>query len=122
MPIVWQQDPTISFCIAGATPPEAILDLTQDSRIQVVANPDNMSNVAKNCTLTIVPLRIGGGTRIKILHSMAMGLPVVSTSLGCEGLAIVDNVHLLIRDQPEAFATAILQLLSDQDLQKKVAP
>ncbi|KAM3094102.1 tetratricopeptide repeat protein [Phormidesmis sp. 146-35] len=120
LPIVWQQDPTICFWMAGADPPQAILDLAQDSRIRVIANPETMSDVAQNCQMTIVPLRIGGGTRIKILHSMAMGLPVVTTSLGCEGLAIMEGVHLLIRDQPESFAEAILQLLSDDELQEKL--
>jgi glycosyltransferase involved in cell wall biosynthesis len=49
-----------------------------------------------------------------------MGLPVVSTSLGCEGLAVTDEVHLLIRDEPEAFAQAVLQLLFDRELQQKL--
>lgn len=118
LPIVWQHNENVTFCIAGAEPPPAILDLTQDPRIMVVANPENMSDVAKTCQITVVPLRIGGGTRIKILHSMAMGLPVVSTGLGCEGLAVTDGVHLLIRDQPETFAAAILQLLADAELQQ----
>jgi tetratricopeptide (TPR) repeat protein len=118
LPIVWQHQAHVTFCIAGAEPPQAILDLTQDSRVTVVANPENMSDVAATCQITVVPLRIGGGTRIKILHSMAMGLPVVSTSLGCEGLAVADGVHLLVRDQPEDFAAAILQLCSDLKLQQ----
>jgi glycosyltransferase involved in cell wall biosynthesis/Flp pilus assembly protein TadD len=120
LPIVWQQDPTISFWMAGADPPQMILDLAQDSRIRVIANPESMSDVAQDCQMTIVPLRVGGGTRIKILHSMAMGLPVVTTRLGCEGLAIVEGVHLLVRDHPKAFAEAILQLLSDGELQEKL--
>lgn len=118
LPLLWQKNPHLQFCIAGADPPKAILDFSQDSRITVIANPENMSDVAKACQLTVVPLRIGGGTRIKILHSMAMGLPVVSTSLGCEGLTVTDQVHLLIRDQPEAFAEAILHLISNPELQQ----
>lgn len=82
----------------------------------MIANLENMSDVAKICQITVVPLRFGGGTRIGILHSLAMGLSVVSTSLGCEGLAVTDSVHLLVRDQPEAFATAVLQLLTDGEL------
>ena len=70
--------------------------------------------------LTIVPLRSGGGTRIKILHSMALGLPVVSTSMGSFGLPLVDGQHLLIRDDPEKFAKAIIEILSDPDLAQRL--
>jgi glycosyltransferase involved in cell wall biosynthesis len=75
-----------------------------------------MSDIARMCCLTVAPMRVGGGTRIKILHSMAMGLPVVSTSLGCEGLSVVDGRQLLIRDQPDQFAEAVLRLISDPAL------
>ena len=61
-------------------------------------------------------MRIGGGTRIKILHALAMGLPVLSTSLGCEGLSVVNREHILIEDERDSFADAVLQLLSDQSL------
>jgi glycosyltransferase involved in cell wall biosynthesis len=61
----------------------------------------------------IVPLRAGGGTRLKILNSWAMGKPVVSTSIGCEGLAAVDGENILIRDDPKAFAHAVEAVLDD---------
>jgi tetratricopeptide (TPR) repeat protein len=118
LPEIWQRNSQIECWIAGATPPPEIYDLATDPRVQVIANPDNMETIAAQCCLTIVPLRIGGGTRIKILHSMAMGLPVVSTSLGCEGLNVVDNQHLLMRDQPIAFAEAVVQLISDPTLRQ----
>lgn len=120
LPIIWQHNPAVAFCIAGAEPPQTVLDFAQDARITVVANPEQMSEVARHCCMTVVPLRIGSGTRIKILHSMAMGLPVVSTALGCEGLAVEDGVHLLVRDHPEAFAQAILQLLEPGELQQNL--
>jgi polysaccharide biosynthesis protein PslH len=68
----------------------------------------------------IVPLRVGGGTRLKILNSWAMGKPVVTTSIGCEGLAAQDGVNLLIRDRPEDFAAAILRVLRDGDLRRRL--
>lgn len=64
----------------------------------------------------IVPLRAGGGTRLKILNSWAMGKPVVSTSLGCEGLAAIDGENILIRDDPKDFARAILTVLEDGEV------
>ena len=61
-------------------------------------------------------MRIGSGTRIKILHSMALGLPVVSTPLGCEGLSVSDGDNILIRETPEQFAEAVLALMRDAKL------
>ena len=66
----------------------------------------------------IVPLRAGGGTRLKILNSWAMGKPVVSTSVGCEGLAAVDGDNILIRDSPRDFARAVASVLSDAGLRR----
>jgi tetratricopeptide (TPR) repeat protein/glycosyltransferase involved in cell wall biosynthesis len=120
LPLIWQQNPSVRFCIAGAEPPPQILDLMQEPRIQVIANPDDMGEVAQDCCMTVVPLRIGSGTRIKILHSMAMGLPVISTRLGCEGLQVVDGQHLLVRDQPTDFAAAVQQLIGDPALQQRL--
>ena len=120
LPRIWQKDPTISLVIAGRNPPQKVRSLASNPRIEVFANPEDMSEIAKDCCLTVVPLRIGGGTRIKIPHSMAMGLPVVSTSLGSEGLSVVDGVHILIRDEPEQFADAVLQIISDPALRNNL--
>lgn len=68
----------------------------------------------------IVPLRIGGGTRLKILNSWAMGKPVISTSVGCEGLAAADGENLLIRDDPRAFAEAIVAVSRDRGLRRRL--
>jgi glycosyltransferase involved in cell wall biosynthesis len=68
----------------------------------------------------IVPLRAGSGTRLKILNSWAMGKPVVSTSIGCEGLAAVDGENILIRDDPREFASAILRVLDDPGLAQRL--
>ncbi len=118
LPLIWQQNPQIECWIAGANPPSTLEQSVTDRRIAIIANPERMEDVAQQCCCTIVPLRIGGGTRIKILHAMAMGLPVISTSLGCEGLTVVDHQHLLIRDQPMAFAQATVQLVADATLRQ----
>jgi glycosyltransferase involved in cell wall biosynthesis len=68
----------------------------------------------------IVPLRIGGGTRLKILDAWAMGKAIVSTSVGCEGLEAVDGVNILIRDSPEEFAAAVSLVLRDDDLRRRL--
>ena len=120
-PQIQQQNQKISLCIAGREPPKIIKQLTtSNSEIEVIADPKDMSAVAQQCSIAIVPLRLGSGTRIKILHSMAMGLPVISTSLGCEGLEVTDEVHLLIRDNPKEFAQAVLKVNSDEYLRNNL--
>jgi polysaccharide biosynthesis protein PslH len=68
----------------------------------------------------IVPIRVGGGTRIKILDAWAMGKAVVSTSIGCEGLRAEDGRNILIRDDPDEFADAVSTVLGDADLRKRL--
>jgi glycosyltransferase involved in cell wall biosynthesis len=113
MPLVWEKDPSVRLCIAGLNPPKEIRDLASDPRIEIIGTPDDMREIAGQCCLTVVPLRLGGGTRIKILDAFAMGIPVISTSLGCEGLEVEDGKHIVIRDEPEAFAQSVLQVISD---------
>ncbi|HID63522.1 MAG TPA: glycosyltransferase [Anaerolineae bacterium] len=69
----------------------------------------------------IVPLRIGGGTRLKILEAMALGTPVVSTSKGAEGLEVTHGENILIADTPAEFADAVLRLLDDRALRARLA-
>lgn len=75
----------------------------------------------KNAAMLVVPLRQGAGTRIKILEAMASGLPVVSTSKGCEGLEVLNEKHLLVADAPGSFASAVLRLSKDGALRSFVA-
>jgi len=72
--------------------------------------------LVKTSALCIVPLRQGGGTRLKILEAMALRTPVVATSKGAEGLQVRHRKHLLIADTPRAFADAILELLQNPSL------
>ena len=70
--------------------------------------------------IAVVPIRFGGGTRIKILEAFAYRIPVVSTTVGCEGLDVVDGEHLLIADDPAAFAAACVRLHEDADLRARL--
>jgi glycosyltransferase involved in cell wall biosynthesis len=74
----------------------------------------------KRTTVCIVPLRAGGGTRLKILEAMALGRPVISTTIGCEGLDVEDGQHLLIADTPKKFAEKTVRLLTDRTLHHKI--
>jgi glycosyltransferase involved in cell wall biosynthesis len=68
----------------------------------------------------VVPLRIGGGTRLKIFEAMAMGLPVVSTTVGAEGLPLTPGTHYIPADDPQAFARSIVALLRDADTRARI--
>lgn len=109
-PILQASEPNTVLYIAGRDPAIEIMKLVDGKNIICISNPDDMSSIASSCYASVVPLQMGSGTRIKIMHSMALGLPVISTSIGCEGMTITDGKHLLIRDDPESFAQGILEI------------
>ena len=74
---------------------------------------DDVRPLMAQAACHIVPLRVGGGTRLKILNAWAMGKAVVSTSVGCEGLEVKEGGNILIRDDPKAFADAVRQVVAD---------
>ncbi len=106
--------PHATLTIVGRSPTKRVLALHDPGRGIVVTGsvPDVRPHVA-SAAVCIVPLRVGGGTRLKIFEGMAMALPTVSTTIGAEGLPVEDGEHLLIGDAPEAFATQCIALLSD---------
>jgi glycosyltransferase involved in cell wall biosynthesis len=81
---------------------------------------DDVRTPVHNAACFVVPLRVGGGTRLKILDAWAMGKAIVSTSVGCEGLDAVDGRNILIRDTPDGFADAVTQVLADPALRSRL--
>jgi glycosyltransferase involved in cell wall biosynthesis len=81
--------------------------------------PDVLPELAA-ADVAVVPVRFGGGTRIKILEAFAYGVPVVSTTVGCEGLDVVDGEHLLVADTPDSFAAACARILADAELRARL--
>ncbi|MDH7602673.1 MAG: glycosyltransferase family 4 protein [Armatimonadota bacterium] len=116
LPIVRQTIPDCSFTIAGQRPPRIIKELERDPNVRVTGYVADPREAAANCGVFVVPLRSGSGVRVKILDALAMGLPVVSTSIGAEGLAVNSGEHLLIADDPEEFAEAVVKVLTDKNL------
>ena len=80
-----------------------------------------MSSELARASVAVVPIRYGGGTRVKILESFAHRVPVVSTTLGAEGLDVQDDVHLLLADDPDEFAAATVRLIGDPALRTRIA-
>jgi glycosyltransferase involved in cell wall biosynthesis len=81
--------------------------------VDVVGEVEDVQAELANAAVIVVPLRIGGGSRLKILEALAAGKAVVSTTVGAEGLAVQDSLHLRIADTPKDFAEAVHSLLSD---------
>jgi glycosyltransferase involved in cell wall biosynthesis len=105
---------SLSVQIVGRNPPQWLrVRCEQASGVSLFASVPDMEPYLRGATLSIVPLRIGGGSRLKILESFAAGAPVVSTAIGAEGLDVEDDVHCLIADSPEDFARSIGDLLRD---------
>jgi len=88
--------------------------------VELTGYVDDVRPLMRQAACHIVPLRIGGGTRLKILNSWAMGKPVVSTSVGCEGLHAVDGENILIRDDAKEFANAVRAVLENPALRRRL--
>ncbi len=113
-PQVRQQLPQIKLTIVGRNPSRRLRAFNQPgSDITVTGTVDDVRPYLAQAAAAIVPLRIGGGTRLKIYEAMAMSKPVVSTTIGAEGLPLRDGRELLIADEPAAFAEAICRLVKE---------
>jgi len=106
--------PSVRFYIVGKNPPESVRKLASD-RVVVTGFVEDMLPFWRKAAALVVPLSIGGGTRIKILEAMALGRPVISTSKGCEGLEVIHEKHLLIADDPERFAEHVIRVLKNPE-------
>lgn len=114
--------PAVTYDIVGARPPQALQTLAERCPgVRVHGYVADAAPFWKEATALAVPLLSGGGVRVKILEAMAMGLPVVSTTVGCEGLEVQHGVHLLIADTPGDFAQACAIVLNDKELANKLA-
>ncbi|MBI3243386.1 MAG: glycosyltransferase [Chloroflexi bacterium] len=109
--------PGVEFDVVGARPPQEIVELGKNgSGINVTGYVDDPTPYLQKAGAMVVPLRSGGGMRVKILNALSQGLPIVTTTLGCEGIAVEPGKHVLVADTPEAFAQATLRLLEDKAL------
>lgn len=116
-PTVRAARPDATFDIVGARPPQRLLDLNrQNVGVHVTGYVEDALPYLQRAGVMIVPLRAGGGMRVKILEALARALPVVSTSLGAEGIAVEHGRHLLVADRADEFAQAVLQILADRQL------
>jgi len=110
--------PDARFQIVGRNPHGRVRRLASSS-VEVTGTVPSVADYLRDATVVIVPLRIGGGTRLKIFEAMAMGKALVSTSIGAEGLDVLHGRDLLLADNPDRFANAVLDLLRDPVLRRR---
>lgn len=119
-PLVKDRVPGSTLTIAGQRPAATVRALASDPAVMVTGYVEDLTDLARQCGVFVVPLRSGSGVRVKILSALGMGLPVVSTSVGAEGLEVTDGKHVLIADTPEEFAEATARILEDDVLARSL--
>ena len=119
LPLIRAKCPTVEFWIVGLGPAQEILDLDDGKAVRVFPDVPEVIDYVREAAVSVVPLRIGGGTRLKILESLAAGVPVVSTTVGVEGIALVPDTHLFVADEPQDFANRVCRLLGDPALREQ---
>ncbi|MGQ9626893.1 MAG: glycosyltransferase [Anaerolineae bacterium] len=113
LPRVRAEVPDVHFYIVGQKPHSHLRHLLSDPAVTITGYVDDVRPYIARASIYVVPLRIGGGTRLKVLEAMAMGKAIVSTRLGCEGFEITDGREALLADSPEDFARRVVELLAD---------
>lgn len=120
-PTVRDARPEARLLVVGRDPSEAVRSLGDDPGVEVTGAVPDIDPYFARATAAIVPIRSGGGTRLKVLEALAAGRPVVSTRLGAEGIEVRDDEHLLLADEPGEFAAAAVRLLEDGELRSRLA-
>jgi len=121
LPVIREKLPDMKFLIVGRKPSRRVQALAvNDPGIEVTGAVPDIRPYVHGASIYVVPLRIGGGTRIKIFEAMAMGKAVVSTSIGAEGLPVANGENILLADTPKAFADSVLLLFSDAEARERM--
>ena len=119
-PLIRTEEKQTHLYIVGANPQKELLDLSSDPHVTVTGIVEDVRPYIASASVYIVPLRIGSGTRLKILEAMAMGKAVVSTSVGCEGIDVTHEKNIIIADEPLDFARWCIELLRNPFLRQKL--
>jgi glycosyltransferase involved in cell wall biosynthesis len=120
LPRIRRAVPDVELWLVGRNPSPAVTHL-QGNGVFVSGTVGDLLPYYERSAVCVVPLRAGGGTRLKILEAMALNRPIVSTTIGSEGLDAVHSEHLLNADRPEAFAEQVVRALRDRELAERLA-
>jgi glycosyltransferase involved in cell wall biosynthesis len=121
LPRIASRVPDVTLTVVGRRPSARLRRrLEGQPTIRLTGRVDDIRPYVERAAVYVVPLRIGGGTRIKLYEAMAMGKAVVSTPVGAEGLPVQDGLHLLLAGEPAAFADAVVGLLHESERRRRL--
>ncbi len=120
LPRIRAEVPGVTLSIVGRAPTPAVARLADQAGIEVTGRVDDVRPHVADGTVYIVPLRIGGGTRLKIFEAMSMAKAVVSTTIGAEGLPVTHERDILLADDPPSFANAVIRLIREPDVRRRI--
>jgi polysaccharide biosynthesis protein PslH len=121
LPLIRREMPSVTMTVVGRNPTQRIREAAAAANVKITGTVKDIRPYVGHSAVYVVPLRVGGGTRMKIYEALAMGKPVVSTTVGAEGLPLVHGKHFLRADGAEEFAQAVLSLLRDPARRKTLA-
>ncbi len=113
-------DGNFTFTIVGASPTDRVIELTGNAGVKVVGDVKSVLDYYESADVAVAPLRLGGGTRVKILEACSYGIPVVATRLGAEGLSAIDGKELLLAESTTQFADSCVRLANDRPLRTRL--
>lgn len=120
LPLIRDEWPDAPFYVVGKNPPPEIRQLADGEAIHVTGFVEDVRAYMGETAVFVIPLRVGGGMRIKLLQALAMGRAVVSTAVGAEGIAVTHGQDILLADDAAAFARCVVQLLRDGELRERL--
>jgi len=120
LPAIRREVPEVSLTVVGRNPAAGLRAMAEQAGVTVTGTVDDVRPYVSGAPVYVVPLRVGGGTRLKIFEALAMGKAVVSTSVGAEGLPLISGDHFVRADEPAEFARAVVKLLRDPDRRRRL--
>lgn len=119
-PLIVKEFPEATLTVVGKNPPADILKASQEfgQKIELMGYVEKLKPYFERAAVEVVPVRAGGGMRVRLLEAFSRGMPVVTTTIGLEGIEAENNVHVLVRNTPIDFANAVVGLLRDETKQK----
>jgi glycosyltransferase involved in cell wall biosynthesis len=119
-PDILRSRPESTLAIVGQKPHVRLSSLAEQQGVTITGRVEKVQPYLQRSRIFIMPFRVGGGTRLKLIEAMASGLPIVSTTIGAEGFEVESGQQLILADEPSEFAQAILGLLADQGLSARL--
>jgi glycosyltransferase involved in cell wall biosynthesis len=114
LPLVRTRLPGVRFIVVGSNPPPSILQLAS-SDIEIRGFVENLDEIFDHCRLSVAPLRYGAGMKGKVVTSLSYGVPCITTSIGSEGMGLVDGSTITIRDDAASIADAVVELYCSEE-------